>query len=62
MATVDREKAEALNKFFALAFTGCQATHIFYIPEPLGGSWGSVITSTVKEETSLKLPDVNKHA
>lgn len=50
MATMDREKAEALNKFFALVFTDCQATHFSYIPEPLGGSWRSVITHTVKEK------------
>lgn len=50
MATMDREKAEALNKVFALVFTDCQATHFSYIPEPLGGSWRSVITHTVKEK------------
>jgi len=30
------EKVEVFSKYFALVFTGCQASHSSRIPEPLG--------------------------
>lgn len=45
-ASVDEEKAEVLNEFFASVFTGSQDSNIShvpkpYIPKPLGGDGGS---------------------
>ena len=44
-ALTDEEKAEVLNEFFALIFTGSQDSNIShvpepYIPKPLGENWG----------------------
>ena len=43
LASMDEEKAEVLNEFFALVFTGSQDSNISHIPEPcipkpLGGN------------------------
>jgi len=50
VAIVDTEKAEILNMFFALVFTGNQASHIFHVPEPPVRGWGSKIPPTVSRE------------
>ena len=52
---MDKEKAEVLNEFFALAFTGSQDSNIFHIPEPcipkpLGGDQGNKSPPTVRAE------------
>jgi len=44
------EKAEVLNKFFALVFTYRQSSHTFCIPEPLGRRRSSKISPTVRTE------------
>ena len=46
LASTGGEKAEVLNEFFALVFTGSQDSNISHIPEPcipkpLGGDQGS---------------------
>lgn len=46
MVATDMEKAEILNEFFTLVFTGSQASHISHIPELPGRSWGSKFPPT----------------
>lgn len=44
LATTLTEKAEILSKFFALVFTGSNASHTSHIPQPLSGGWGSKLS------------------
>jgi len=50
MFSTEMDKAEVLSKFFASVFTGSQTSITSHIPEPLGGSWGSKMSSTVSKE------------
>ena len=47
---VNVEKAEILNKFFALVFTSSRASHVSRFPEPVDVGWGSKVPHTVSEE------------
>ena len=55
LATTGMEKAEVLNEFFALIFTGSQDSNISHVPEPcilqtLGEGWGSKSPQAVRAE------------
>lgn len=50
LAATDMEKAEVLNSFFPLVFTGHQPSHLSHVPEPLGRGWGNQIPPTVSKE------------
>ena len=62
LASEGVEKAEALNEFFVLVFTGNQDSNIFHVPEPcipkpLGREWGSKFHYPhCKGRASLKPP------
>lgn len=49
-STQNMEKAEVHNNFSASVFSDTQASHISYVPEPLGRNWGSRIYPTVSKE------------
>ena len=53
LAMTDMEKAEVLNEFFALVFTGSQdscISHEAHIPGLLGGKWESKSPPVVRAE------------
>ena len=55
LASLDEEKAEVLNEFFASVFTGGQDSSISHVPEPcipkpLGGDWGGNSPPAVRTE------------
>lgn len=48
-STVNMDKAEVLNMFSALVFTGTQASHISHVPEPLRQELGEKNLSHCKQ-------------
>ena len=55
LASMDEEKAEVLNEFFALVFTGGQDSSLSHVPEPCtpkppGGDQGGKSPPTVRAE------------
>ena len=47
---MEMKKANVLNKFFALIFTGSQSFYASRVSEPLEGGWWSTISHTAREK------------
>ena len=50
LVSTDEEKAEVVNNFFALIFTGNLSSHTSRVDGPQGGDWGSKVSPTVRED------------